>query len=343
MTSIRSYAKALVTAAALTLLTTGSTAHAQDKPNTTSGHGDFIVTCLSIPDVGRGDGLALILQTPEGHTYLYDTGSGYPTTANASGWVGNFNAGRDLIDPFLRKHHIKKIDGIAISHAHWDHYGGLIWLLDHYKIGKVYDSGYDFPGPLPPAWQAELGGYAKLRDRFKKFGIYQKVEAGDKLPWDRQLDVEVIAPPKGFFPGLKQNLYPAYDIPAHHLVNANSLEMRIRHGNLVFLLPGDIQGEDQVASLLRLVPAEKFKADILIAPGHGISAHQMPEFAAAVQPKVVLASAFKSVAESSNAPAIYGKYGAKVYITGLDGTITVLSDGYHFNVHTEGNNETNYF
>lgn len=199
MISIRSYAKALVTAAALALLTTGSTVHAQDKPDITGRHGFFTVTCLSIPDIGRGAGLALILQTPEGHTYLYDTGSGYPTTADASGWVRNFNAGRDLIDPFLRKHHIKKIDGIAISHAHWDHYGGLIWLIDHYKIGKVYDSGYDIPGPVPPEWQLELHGYSELRNRFKKLGIYQKVAAGDKLPWDKQLDVEVIAPPQRLF------------------------------------------------------------------------------------------------------------------------------------------------
>ena len=343
MNSIRSYAKVLVTAAALTLLTMGSTVHAQDTQSVIGRHGAFTVTCLSIPDIGRGAGLALILQTPEGHTYLYDTGSGYPTTAHASGWVGNFNAGRDLIDPFLRKHHIKKIDGIAISHAHWDHYGGLIWLIDHYKIGKVYDSGYDIPGPVPPEWQLELHGYSKLRDRFKRLGIYQKVAAGDKLPWDKKLDVEVIAPPKGFFPELKQDFYPKNDIPAHHLVNANSMEIRIRHGNLVFLFPGDIQGVDQVASLLHIVPAEKLKADILIAPGHGISAHQTPEFAAAVQPKIVVASVFKRIAGSSNAPAIYGKYGAKVYITGLDGAVTILSDGYHFDVHTEGNNETNYF
>lgn len=54
--------------------------------------GLFQLTVLDIPDVGRGVGLALILQTPTGGTWLYDTGNGYP---EGDGWVADCNTGRD--------------------------------------------------------------------------------------------------------------------------------------------------------------------------------------------------------------------------------------------------------
>lgn len=295
----------------------------------------FILTCFEMPDIHKGAGLAIVLQTPSGHTYLYDTGVGYPSKSDASGWVSDFNAGRDLIVPFLRKNNIKEIDGVVISHAHLDHYGGLLWLVDHFPIKKLYDSGYEFPGKLSPDWQSELGGYTKLRERFKARGEYQEAHTGDKLNLDDQLDVEVIAPPKTFFGEAHPERRKASDPPEHYLVNANSLELRIRYGKVVFLFPGDIQKEDQVESLLPSLPPGKFKADILIAPGHGINTAQTPEFAAVVRPKVVIASVFTRYVANSSAPEIYGKVGAKVYITGLQGWIRVTSDGEDYKVETE--------
>lgn len=66
----------------------------------------FKVTVLEMEDTGRGYGLAIVMQTPEGHTYLYDTGVGYPSKDDPSGWVKGINAGRDLILPFLNANHI---------------------------------------------------------------------------------------------------------------------------------------------------------------------------------------------------------------------------------------------
>src|ERR1700748_790526 len=90
--------------------------------------GKFILTVLNIPDVQRGAGLAIILQMPGGSTWLYDTGSGYPAE---QGWAGDFNTGRDLIVPFLKERGITELEGVLISHAHYDHFGGLIWLKDN--------------------------------------------------------------------------------------------------------------------------------------------------------------------------------------------------------------------
>ena len=50
--------------------------------------GAFTLTLLDIPDLDRGVGLALVLQTPGGATWLYDTGTGYP---EGDGWLQDCN------------------------------------------------------------------------------------------------------------------------------------------------------------------------------------------------------------------------------------------------------------
>ncbi|HEY1785476.1 MAG TPA: MBL fold metallo-hydrolase [Pirellulales bacterium] len=293
--------------------------------------GKLVVTCLEIPDIQRGVGLAIVLQTPGGHTFLYDTGTGYPDN---DGWVGNFNAGRDSIAPLLKSLDVTQIDGVAISHAHLDHFGGLLWLVDHVPIKKLFDSGYTFMGEATPDYANELARYDRVRERFAgQPGAYQAAHAGDKLPWDDQLEIEVISPPAEFFSEPHPERRPAKDPPAHYLVNANSLGLRIRHGKVVLLLPGDIQAEDQLQSLLPSVPAEKLRCQVLIAPGHGI--HSVPEFALATRPEVTVASVFTRYARTSPALRVYGDVGSKVYLTGLSGAVRIVSDGVHYTVTTE--------
>src|SRR4051812_39102407 len=125
--------------------------------------GKLILTVLDIPDIQRGAGLAIILQLPNGQTCLYDTGSGYPDATSSDGWQGQFNAGRDLIVPFLEKAGIKEIDTVFISHAHYDHFGGLMWLKDHFPIKKLVDAGYVFHGDANSEYTGELGDYEKVR------------------------------------------------------------------------------------------------------------------------------------------------------------------------------------
>jgi len=293
--------------------------------------GKFVLTVLEIPDINRGAGLAIVLQTPGGRTYLYDTGVGYP---DKDGWAGDHNTGRDLIAPFLKQRGVKELDGVIVSHAHYDHFGGLVWLADSFPIKKLFDCGYQFAGQSDANYTAELAHYDKLRERFKqRLGAYQAAHAGDKLQLDERLDIEVIAPPKEFFREPHPEKRPKNDPAAHYLLNANSLMLRIRHGQIVFLLPGDIELEDQVKNLLPSVPREKLKCDILIAPGHGL--HSAPEFADAARPLVTVASVFTRWAKNCSARRVFGAVGSKVYVTGLHGNVQVVSDGQRHEVTTE--------
>jgi competence protein ComEC len=294
-------------------------------------HGTMTLTCLEMTEVNRGAGLAVILETPGGKTYLYDTGVGYP---DGDGWAGGYNAGRDTIAPYLVAKGIKALDGVLISHAHYDHFGGLLWLEDHVPIVRLYDSGFHFRGEGPANYTKELGDYEALRDRFKaKTGAYRAAHAGDRLDLDDRLKVEVVAPPQGFFTEPHPETRPKSDPPAHYLVNANSLGVRITHGTVTFLLPGDIQKEDQVRSLLPSVAPGKLRCQVLVAPAHGI--HAVPEFAAAARPEITIASAPPRYAKSSPAPKVYGAVGSQVFLTGLHGRVTVVSDGTSYTVNAE--------
>lgn len=295
--------------------------------------GKFILTCLEIPDIQRGAGLAIILQTPGGRTFLYDTGSAYPDAKSPDGWQAQFNAGRDLVQPFLAKAGVKEIEAVFISHAHFDHFGGLLWLADHFPIKKLVDSGYVFGGEANADYNGELGSYNKLRDSFKARGAYLEAHTGDPLALDDQLAVEVIAPPKEFFTKPYPELRAANDPPAHYLVNANSLGLRITHGKTVFLLPGDIQAEDQVLALLPSLPAEKFKCHVLVAPGHGL--HSPRQFAEATRPEVTLCSVFPRYAGGLSARKIFAAVGSRVCVTGLHGQLQAVSDGERHTVTTE--------
>jgi competence protein ComEC len=295
--------------------------------------GNFVLTCLNIPDIQRGAGLAIVLQLPSGKTCLYDTGSGYPDRASSDGWAANFNAGRDLVTPFLQKRGIKQIDTVFISHAHYDHFGGLVWLKDHIPIGRLIDSGFVFPAEAPPAYTGELGHYTLVREEFKKRGVYLEAHTGDFIDLDERLKVQVTAPPKEFFMQHYAELRAKNDPPAHYLVNANSLGIKITYGKVTFLLPGDIQDVDQVRSLLPSLPAGALKCDVLVAPGHGI--HASKEFAEASRPAVVFCSVFPRYARGLPTWKIFKSVGSKVYVTGISGWLQATSDGETFDVQVE--------
>src|SRR5687768_14928094 len=108
--------------------------------------GKFILTVLNVRDVQRGNGLAVVLQTPGGKTYLYDTGNGYPSKDRPGAWEGDYNCGRDDIVPFLKERGIASLDGVFISHAHYDHFGGLLWLAENFPVARLFDCGYEYAG-----------------------------------------------------------------------------------------------------------------------------------------------------------------------------------------------------
>lgn len=83
-------------------------------------------------DVGLGD--AAFVEFPGGGNMLVDAGPG--------GDEG-YDAGRNVIAPFLWNRGVRRIDTLLVSHPHRDHIGGAVYLLRNFAAGTVIDGGVD--------------------------------------------------------------------------------------------------------------------------------------------------------------------------------------------------------
>lgn len=271
-----------------------------------SDSGKFTVTYLNMPE----HGLAVVLQTPSGKTYLIDTGHSSE----------KYDAGRDSIAPFLKARGITQIDGIAISHPHGDHYGGALWLLDNIPVKEFVDTGYSARGLVLP--------YSRLRQHAQERGAaYRVANTGDKLAWDDKLEVEVLSPPKAMH---ALDVDPA-KVTEHGLLNTNSLFLRIQHGANVFIFPGDAYGTGQ-RYVLEKTPPERLRAAVVTAAHHGFNTS--PEMAAATRPKFAIASclAWYNDHEAGSQPGektekLFAPLGTQVFVTAWHGNIEIVSDG----------------
>lgn len=96
----------------------------------------FALTVLNPDCMVGGAGQCCVLRMPSGNVYLFDTGNGDCKGEKTK------NNGKDIIAPWLRARGITKIDGLVISHYHADHFGGFLWLKDHFEIGRVFNNNY---------------------------------------------------------------------------------------------------------------------------------------------------------------------------------------------------------
>jgi competence protein ComEC len=82
-------------------------------PTPRPGYGDYRLTLLDV-----GQGLAAVVRTHT-HVLVYDTGPSYGS---------GFDAGRDVIVPYLRSQGVARVDRLVISHENSDHAGGAAAL-----------------------------------------------------------------------------------------------------------------------------------------------------------------------------------------------------------------------
>ena len=77
---------------------------------------------LTVLDVGQGD--SLFLSFPRGRTMLVD-GGGELGNFHSGGMRSGIDVGEDVVSPYLWSRGLKRIDVVALTHAHEDHLGGL--------------------------------------------------------------------------------------------------------------------------------------------------------------------------------------------------------------------------
>jgi competence protein ComEC len=207
-------------------------------------------------DVGQGDSLLLV--SPQGKTLLIDAGGpiGGAQASNA-----NFEIGEDVVSPVLWSRNIRRLDAVALTHAHSDHMGGMISVLQNFRPRALWVGN----NPGIPAYEALLAEAHRLNIPV------QSMAAGDRFAFGGA-QVEVLAPPAGYAPG------PAAS-------NDDSLVLHVAYGQTSVLLEGDAQAASEQRML-----AETLHSELLKVGHHGSKTSTTPRFLAAVAPRFAVVS-----------------------------------------------------
>ncbi len=212
---------------------------------------------VTMPYVGQGDGI--ILRFPGGQTALVDAGGAITTS--------DWDPGRQVIAPLLRKRGVRAIDLVVVSHPHPDHIGGLVYVAGRFPIAELWRSGQPDEGGVLAALESLVtarGGRLRLSSELPVSVVYGGAR------------IDVIHPrvaETSYFPELE--------------LNDNSVVLRVTHGARSILLTGDIEA---IAERELAASGVDLRADVLKVAHHGSRTSSTSELLDAVRPKLAVAS-----------------------------------------------------
>lgn len=268
-----------------------------------SDRGQLTVRYLDLED-SEPSGDSIVIRSPDGRTMLIDAGT--PAV------------GPQVVDA-LDRLGIDKIDIAVNTHPHPDHIGGFASVFRSIPVGTFYAVNLK-----PASWSSYVNAMAAARAK----GIAPVyAEAGTTFRLGDEVRVEVLNPRKGELPGaVKQES----DGELAEVNNA-SMVLLMTYRNTRFLFTGDIHREREMELVEEY--GERIRADFMDAPHHGISTSSSGRFLEAVSPETAVISYhnFKNFGQL----LAYRKRIPNNYVTGLHGSVLIVSDGEQLSVLTE--------
>jgi competence protein ComEC len=263
---------------------------------------------LTVLDVGQGDSLFVV--SPHGRTLLIDGGGSFGGFSGQEQRVG-IDPGEEVVSAYLWSRGYKKIDTVALTHAHQDHVGGLIAILQNFRVGRLW-IGREVASPV----LAKLEALAKAQ----KVPLEHQAR-GSRFKWDA-VDGEFLWPD---VPSLE---------PSPFAKNDDSLVLYLRYGLRSILLPGDAERTAE-HEMLADTRAEGLHADILKIGHHGSKNSTTPEFLAAARPTLAIISAGEDNPYGHPNPELLERLhqaGVRILRTDQDGAVQILTDGSEIRV-----------
>lgn len=272
---------------------------------------------VTLIDVGQGD--CILIETPEGTRIMIDAG---PKT-------DRFDAGEQIIVPYLLQQGIKRLDALVLTHPHADHVGGAGAILETIPVDWVGipDDGLDWLS-IDSFEEGESG------DRWNNWGEgsldwdlvrmlenmkIERLARGDQLVLDSDITLSVVAPGK-ILSGTKS------DENNHSLV----LRLENQEGQSV-LLTGDMEQEEMEEIY---GSGQLYDADVFKVPHHGSRYSLMIDMLDQIDPQAVVIPVGKNSFghPSPQVLAYWEERKVPVYRTDVDGTIKIRLDGISMKV-----------
>jgi competence protein ComEC len=247
---------------------------------------------LWVLDVGQGD--AILVRSPGGHTALIDGGPAATPLLNG--------IGERL--PFWQR----DLDLLVLTHPHQDHMMGFIEVLGRYRVDQVVQTHFTSTVGVQAEWLSAIG----------RRGIpVHYPRKGDTISFEGEPEVtlRVLHP---------ASPYASYGLTGDDL-NEASIALQLTYGNQSLLLAGDIQANAE-GELAR--SGEDIYSRVLKVAHHGSDSSSTLPFLDAVRPQVAVISvgeANKFGHPSQKTIEALEKAGALVYRTDQNGTVEIIA------------------
>jgi beta-lactamase superfamily II metal-dependent hydrolase len=236
--------------------------------------------------------LSVLLQAPGGKTLLIDGGPDPNGRTTA---------------PFLAARGIRRLDAVACSHPHPDHYEGLFPVVERFSVGEFWTID------LPRAFR-EMGPWLGLLARARERGIPVRRLSRADPPFDwNGLRIEPLNPPA--------------DPPLAWEPNDLALGLRLSWRGRTALVTADMESyaEDSL-----LASGRDLRAEIAQVGHHGSNTSSQEDFVDATHAAYALVPVgFQNQYRLPRAEIIarWRAAGATTWRTDLDGAIECTTDG----------------
>lgn len=250
---------------------------------------------LAVTFLDVGDGLCVVARTPSGKIVVVDCGT--------SSWRNSETIGEKLVAPYLQSMGADTIDVAVLTHPHADHVSGFAGLLAAKPARLVLDIGAKHASPYYEQF---------LREVESSGAAYRIASRGQSVDLGDGVVMEVLSPSAD---------------RRYSSLNDQSAIVRLTYGATAVLLAADA-GED--AELDTLAAGAAVRSQVLQVGHHGGADSSSPRWVDSVSPDVAVISCALNSRHGHPSRDVVRRLelaGARVFVTGRDGAITVLADG----------------
>lgn len=217
----------------------------------------------------------------------------------------------DIVNNYLKKQQVSKLDYLVSSHPHSDHIGAMYTIIDNFEVDRLLVSNATHT----------TGVYRKFLESVNKKNLTKEIpKVGDTFKFG-EASFEIVGPINTINYGENKNNY--------------SLVIKLTFYNNTFLFTGDAEKESEDDMIKKKA---NLNCDLLKVGHHGSDSSTSEVFLKAVSPKYAVISDGKN-----------NKYGfpdkkvlnllkendIEVYRTDESGTIVAISDGNNITFNKE--------